>query len=169
VTHAVDDDAMLLWLSDRSAAATAAATAFAFAFAFAKKYLLAQSGTGTGINAAPKAYTRSGLTKVYASKAAADHFHVKAGDARVPDLLGVAQYGVVYTDGTKKIAEHGGGHSDDLDVPLVISGVSAPDGVHDSASVQTKQIAPTILSLLGLNPRSLQAVRVEHTTVLPVR
>jgi len=159
VTHAVDDDAMLLWLSDRSAAATE----------FAKKYLLAQNGTGTDINAAPKAYTRSGLSTVYAGQAAADYFHVKAGDARVPDLLGVAQYGVVYTGGTKKIAEHGGGHSDDLDVPLVVSGLSVPDGVRDSASVQTKQIAPTILSLLGLNPRSLQAVREEHTTVLPVR
>ena len=159
VTHAVDDDAMLLWLSDRSAAATG----------FAKKYLLAQNGTGTDINAAPKAYTRSGLSTVYAGQAAADYFHVEAGDARVPDLLGVAQYGVVYTGGTKKTAEHGGGHSDDLDVPLVVSGVSVPDGVRDSASVQTKQIAPTILSLLGLNPRSLQAVREEHTTVLPVR
>ncbi|MGW1871975.1 alkaline phosphatase family protein [Streptomyces sp. NPDC001975] len=159
VTHAVDDDAMLLWLSDRSAAATA----------FAKKYLLAQSGTGTDINAAPKAYTHSGLRKVYAGQAAADYFHVKAGDARVPDLLGVAQYGVVYTGGTKKIAEHGGSHSDDLDVPLVVSGASVPGGVRDAASVQTKQIAPTILSLLGLDPRSLKAVREEHTAVLPVR
>ncbi|MFD4501866.1 alkaline phosphatase family protein [Streptomyces sp. NPDC058457] len=159
VAHAVDDDAMLLWLSDRSAAATA----------FAKKYLLAQSGTGTDINAAPKAYTHSGLSKVYAGKAAADYFHVKAGDARVPDLLGVAQYGVVYTGGTKKVAEHGGGHSDDLDVPLVVSGSSVPGGVRDSADVQTKQIAPTILSLLGLDPRSLKAVREEHTAVLPVR
>jgi hypothetical protein len=159
VTHAVDDDAMLLWLSDRSAAATA----------FAKKYLLAQNGTGTDINAAPKAYTHSGLSKVYAGKAAADYFHVRAGDARVPDLFGVAQYGVVYTGGTKKIAEHGGGHSDDLAVPLVVSGASVPDGVRDSASVQTKQIAPTILSLLSLDPRSLQAVREEHTTALPVR
>ncbi|MGY4976310.1 alkaline phosphatase family protein [Streptomyces sp. 900105755] len=159
VTHAVDDDAMLLWLSDRSAAATA----------FAKQYLLAQSGTGTDINAAPKAYTHSGLSKIYAGRAAADYFHVRAGDARVPDLFGVAQYGVVYTGGTKKIAEHGGGHSDDLDVPLVVSGASVPDGVRDSADVQTKQIAPTILSLLGLDPRSLKAVREEHTAVLPVR
>jgi arylsulfatase A-like enzyme len=70
---------------------------------------------------------------------------------------------------TEKIAEHGGGHSDDLAVPLVVSGASVPDGVRDSASVQTKQIAPTILSLLGLDPRSLQAVREEHTTALPVR
>ncbi|MFF4786913.1 MULTISPECIES: alkaline phosphatase family protein [Streptomyces] len=159
VAHSVDDDAMLLWLTDRSQAATD----------FAKKYLLAQSGTGTDINAAPKGFTRSGLSKVYAGKSAAHYFHVEAGDARVPDIFGVAQYGVVYTGGTKKIAEHGGAHADDLDVPLVVSGASVPDGVRDSASVQTKQIAPTILSLLGLNPRSLQAVREEHTPVLPVR
>jgi hypothetical protein len=159
VAHSVDDDAMLLWLTDRSQAATE----------FAEKYLLAQSGTGTDINAASKAFTRSGLSKVYAGSAAARYFHVEAGDARVPDVFGIAQYGVVYTGGTKKIAEHGGAHSDDLDVPLVVSGASVPDGVRDSASVQTKQIAPTILSLLGLNPRSLEAVREEHTTALPVR
>ena len=97
------------------------------------------------------------------------HLRDRAGDARVPAVVGLAQYGVVYTGGTKKIAEHGGAHSDDLDVPLVVSGASVPDGVRDSASVQTKQIAPTILSLLGLNPRSLQAVREEYTAVLPVR
>lgn len=159
VAHSVDDDAMLLWLTDRSQAAAE----------FAKKYLLAQSGTGTDINAASKAFTHGGLSKVYAGSAAARYFHVKAGDARVPDVFGVAQYGVVYTGGTKKVAEHGGAHADDLDVPLVVSGAAVPDGVRDSASVQTKQIAPTILSLLGLNPRSLEAVREEHTTALPVR
>ncbi|MFF1724104.1 hypothetical protein [Streptomyces sviceus] len=42
-------------------------------------------------------------------------------------------------------------------------------GGRDSEGVQTKQIAPTIPSLLGLAPRSLAAVREEHTTVLPVR
>ncbi|MFC8345088.1 alkaline phosphatase family protein [Streptomyces sp. NPDC057280] len=159
VAHSVDDDAMLLWLTDRSQAATE----------FAKTYLLAQSGTGTDINAAPKGFTRSGLSKVYAGKAAAHYFHVEAGDARVPDIFGIAQYGVVYTGGTKKIAEHGGSHADDLDVPLVVSGASVPDGVRNSAHVQTKQIAPTILNLLGLSPRSLQAVREEHTPVLPIR
>jgi predicted AlkP superfamily pyrophosphatase or phosphodiesterase len=159
VAHSVDDDGMLLWLNDRSKAATD----------FAKKYLLAQSGTGTDINAKPKAFTHGGLSKVYAGKAAAGYFGVKAGDARVPDIFGIAQYGVVYTGGTGKVAEHGGAHSDDLSVPLVVSGASAPSGVRDAAKVQTKQIAPTILSLLGLDPRSLQAVRQEHTQVLPTR
>ncbi len=36
-----------------------------------------------------------------------------------------------------------------------------------SAAVETTQIAPTILKLLGLNPHDLQAVRIEHTRVLP--
>jgi hypothetical protein len=159
VVHAVDDDAMLIWLSDRSKAATD----------FAKAYLLAQSGTGTDINKASKPYTHGGLTKVYAGADAAHFFGVKPGDARVPDIFGVAQYGVVYTGGTKKVAEHGGGHADDLDVPLVVSGAGTPNRVVDAATVHTTQIAPTILSLLGLNPQQLKAVREEGTKVLPVR
>ena len=159
VVHAVDDDAMLIWLSDRSKAATD----------FAKAYLLAQSGTGTDINKAAKAYTHSGLAKVYAGADAAHFFGVKPGDARVPDIFGVAQYGVVYTGGTGKVAEHGGGHADDLDVPLVVSGAGTPDRVTDRATVHTTQIAPTILALLGLDPQQLKAVREEGTKVLPVR
>ena len=159
VVHAVDDDAVLLWLSDRSKAATA----------FAKAYLLAQSGTGTDIDKNPKAFTHGGLTKVYAGADAAHFFGVKPGDARVPDVYGVAQYGVVYTGGTGKVAEHGGAHADDLDVPLVVSGAGTPDRVTDTAAVRTTQIAPTILALLGLDPDQLQAVRKEGTAVLPVR
>ncbi|MEU1623767.1 alkaline phosphatase family protein [Streptomyces sp. NPDC020096] len=159
VAHSVDDDGMLLWLNDRSQAATE----------FAKKYLLAQSGKGTDINGKPKAFSRGGLSTVYAGADAARYFGVKAGDARVPDLFGIAQYGVVYTGGTKKIAEHGGAHADDLDVPLVISGANTPSGVRKAQPVRTAQIAPTILALLGLDPNALQAVQREHTEALPVR
>jgi hypothetical protein len=34
------------------------------------------------------------------------------------------------------------------------------------AAVQTTQIAPTILHLLGLNPRDLQAVGIEQTQII---
>jgi hypothetical protein len=34
-------------------------------------------------------------------------------------------------------------------------------------TVATRQIAPTILRLLGLDPQSLDAVRIEGTRVLP--
>ncbi|MET7977578.1 alkaline phosphatase family protein [Streptomyces mirabilis] len=159
VAHSVDDDAMLIWLNDRSQAATA----------FAKAYLLAQSGTGNDIAGKAKPFTASGLKTLYAGVAAARYFHVEPGDSRVPDLFGIAQYGVVYTGGKSKIAEHGGAHADDLDVPLVVSGAATPHGVRVSGPVETTQIAPTILRLLGLNPRALDAVRVEHTATLPVR
>ncbi len=55
----------------------------------------------------------------------------------------------------------------DRDVPLV---VYAPGTVAHSTSgswVETTQTAPTILSLLGLDPDALQAVQQEGTKVLP--
>jgi hypothetical protein len=159
VAHAVDDDGMLIWLSDHSQQAAD----------FAKKYLLAQSGFGTDINKNKRPFTRSGLTKVYAGAAAAGYFHTKAGDPNVPDIFGISQYGVVYTGGTGKIAEHGGAHADDLAVPLVIYGAGAEAGTRVSKHVETTSIAPTILTLLGLDPAKLQAVRIEHTPVLDVR
>ena len=98
---------------------------------------------------------------------AARYFHVPVGDPRHPDVWGVVQHGVVYTGGKSKIAEHGGSDTDDRAVPLV---VYAPDAVRPRTSderVETTQIAPTILRLLGLSPRELQAVQIEGTRVLP--
>ncbi|MGV4983186.1 alkaline phosphatase family protein [Streptomyces sp. NRAIS4] len=159
VAHAVDDDAMLIWLTDRSTAATD----------FAKAYLLARSGTGNDIDGEPRPFTASGLKTLYAGADAARYFRARPGDSRVPDLVGVTQYGVVYTGGKGKIAEHGGAHADDLDVPLVVAGAATPHGVRVNGPVRTTQIAPTILRLLGFDPRDLDAVRIEHTRILPVR
>ena len=158
VAQATDDDAIMMWLNDRSAAATS----------FAKSYLLAQNGTGNGIDGQPKPYTASGLQTLYAGAEAARYFHVAPGDSRVPDLYGVVQHGVVYTGGKGKIAEHGGAGQQDRNVPLVVTSADACGGgsvVREP--VETTQIAPTILRLLGLDPDALQAVRIEHTAVLP--
>ncbi len=159
VAFAIDDDAMLMWLNDRSDAATS----------FAKKFLLGYSGTGNDINGKAKPFTSSGLQTIYAGAAAAAYFGAPVGDSRVPDIFGVAQYGTVYTGGHGKIAEHGGSNPQDRDVPLVVSGpaVVSPGEVEGSA-VETTQIAPTILHLLGLDPASLLAVQIEHTPVLPL-
>jgi arylsulfatase A-like enzyme len=83
----------------------------------------------------------------------------------VPDLIGIAQHGVVYTGGTKKIAEHGGNDPQDRHVPLVVAGPAVHAGV-SSKPVETTQIAPTILTVLGINPHALKAVAVEHTATL---
>src|SRR4029077_19499927 len=158
VPFSVNDDGMLVWLSDRSDAATG----------FAKTFLLNHSGTGNDINGNPKAYAGSGLKTIYAGAAAAAYFNVAVGDARVPDIFGISQYGVVYTGGHGEISEHADATPQDRDVPIVISG--DPIGHHpdNTAAVTTPQIAPTILRLLGLDPNALQSVQIEHTAALPL-
>jgi len=81
-------------------------------------------------------------------------------------VFAIAQVGTIYTTGSK-IAEHGGDNAGDRDVPLV---VYAPGTVRPDESgqwVETTQVAPTVLRLLGLDPDALQAVREEGTQVLP--
>src|SRR5262249_40300518 len=107
--------------------------------------------------------------KVFAGADAAHYFGVPVGDPRVPDVLGIAQYGVVYTGGHGKIAEHGGANPQDRDVPIVVSGEPiAPTRKTRGTPLETTQIPPTILQLLGLDPDSLQAVHIEHTATLPL-
>lgn len=161
VAHAIDDDGILMWFNDRSDAATR----------FAKAFLLGYAGTGIGSdlpgNKITKTFDHAGVKKIYAGEDAADLFGVEHGDARVPDLVGIAQQGVVWA-GSKlsKIAEHGGDAKQDRHVPIVVWGTGIEhDIIYES--VQTTQIAPTILRLLGLDPDDLQAVQVEHTKVLP--
>ena len=159
VAFAIDDDGMLLWLNDRSAAATS----------FATDYLLHHDGVGNDIAGDPKPYTASGLRAAYGGAAAAAYFGLQAPDGRVPDVVGISQVGVVYTGKKAKIAEHGGDNPQDRDVPLIVSGDPVGRaGAVVGASVETTQIAPTILTLLGLDPTQLQAVQLEHTHTLPL-
>lgn len=109
VAFAVDDDGMLMWLTNWSPAATD----------FAKSLLLTHSGVGNHINGNPRPCAASGLGQVLAGKDPAQYFKVAAR------------------------------------------------AVNDE-SVETTEIAPTILWVLGLNPSVLQAVRIEHTTVMPL-
>jgi hypothetical protein len=157
VIFSTDDDVMQLWLSDRSQAAAD----------FAKSYLLAHSAAGNSVNGNPVTVSASGLKAVYAGAASAAFFGVPAGDPRHPDVLGIVQHGVVYTGGKGKIAEHGGDDPQDRNVPILVVLPGLRDGRVIRATVETTQIAPTILALLGLNPRELAAVRIEHTRVLP--
>lgn len=161
VAFSVDDDGMLLWLSDRSSAA----------FTFTKQYLLTHTAPANRISDPKGVFSTtvgsSGLTSVATGRQADALVGAKNGDSHAPDLIGIAQHGVVYTGGVSKIAEHGGAAADDRDVALVVSGAGVPHHVSTGTSVMTTQIAPTILELLHLDPRSLQAVRAEHTHALP--
>ena len=156
VAFSINDDGMLLWLNDRTPAATS----------FAKSFLLGHSGVGNDVNGNPKPYTSSGLVQVFAGSDAAAFMHVSVNDTRVPDLIGISQVGSVYTGKKGKIAEHGGDNPQDRNVPLLISGRPIESAGVENAPVETTQIAPTILRLLGLDPDALKAVQIEHTAAL---
>ncbi len=87
-------------------------------------------------------------------------------DSRIPDLIVVVKTGTIYTDSGKKIAEHGGMSDDDRKVALLVVGGNPKAAVVDDA-VETRQIAPTALKALGVDPSALDSVRAEQTAVLP--
>jgi Type I phosphodiesterase / nucleotide pyrophosphatase len=143
VEFSTDDDGMLLWLSDRSQAAAD----------FVKSYLLSHSAAANDINGNPITVPTSGVKQVYTGREAARLIGVPYLDPRVPDIIG--------------IAEHGGDDLQDRNVPVLVSLPGERAGHVFADPVETTQIAPTILALLGLNPNALDAVRIEHTHVLP--
>lgn len=110
-----------------------------------------------------------GIKTVLFGAALRQHFHVAAGDDRIPDIIIIPQPGVIYVKhGDHKLAEHGGWSDHDRHVALLIAN---PHLRHQGLVVRRKvtatQVAPTILATLGLNPNDLQAVLSSHLKVLP--
>jgi arylsulfatase A-like enzyme len=156
VVQQADDDGLLWWLSDRSQAATD----------FVKHYLWTH--TAPAVNYAGHTITvqHSGLREIFAGQQSAQFFGVPFSDPHHPDVFGISQVGTIYTTGTK-IAEHGGDNPGDRHVLLVVYSPGNVQPGQSSQPVETTQVAPTILKLLGLSPSSLQAVQREGTQVLP--
>jgi hypothetical protein len=73
------DDGMILWLNDRSIAATE----------FARQFLVNYST----VSVDGKPVKSAGLLQVYTGVAAAQLIGVSESDPRVPDVIGIAQYG----------------------------------------------------------------------------
>jgi len=90
----------------------------------------------------------------------------EGGDPRTPDIVVLPNIGVVYTGNLKKQSEHGGFALDDTNVMLLVSNPHMASRTVNSF-VETAQVAPTILKILGLDPGALDAVRQEGTPVLP--
>jgi hypothetical protein len=155
IVAGTDDDLWQSYLSDRSQQAAD----------FVKHYLWTHPATGVTYSGGTRTLAHSGLAKIYTGSAAARFFGVPTSDPRHPDVFGRVQIGVVYTGGTK-IAEHGGDNPADRDVPIVVYAPGVKAGGSDRW-VETTSIAPTILKLLGLDPRDLQAVQQEGTPLLP--
>ena len=144
VAHITADDIMLIWLKVQARAGDVAR-------------LLRTDAT------------RLGIERVYAGASLRLLFGNPMHDPRIPDVVVVPTVGTIYAkSGARKIAEHGGFHRCDTHVGLLLS---APGQIARGRlmrlPVSTMQIAPTILAALGINPSKLQAVRIEHTQVLP--
>ena len=159
-----EDDISQIWLTDSSRTVDAVK-------------LLETTGTAPGSDA-----TAVGLGQIYYAGSLESMFN-KPGvptdldpcchvpepgqlDPRTPDIVVIPNVGVVYTGSLKKQSEHGGYAWDDTNVMLLVSNPSIKART-DTSFVETTQVAPTILKLLGLNPAALDAVRIEGTPVLP--
>ena len=87
-------------------------------------------------------------------------------DPRTPDIIVTPNVGVTYSGSTAMIGDHGGFAHDDTNVILLVAN---PDFSAETVAslVATRQIAPTIVQALGLNPTELSAVQAEGTQALP--
>lgn len=151
IVAGTDDDLWQSYLSDNSQAACD----------FVKSYLWSHTAQGEDVNKNPVTVQHSGLAQIWAGADAANFFGVPVDDGH----YGKVQEGIVYS-GPTKLAEHGGMNTGDRHVLMVVSGPGVPVRVQ-SDSVETTQVAPTILALLGLDPGALRAVQAEGTQVLP--
>ena len=141
--QALEDDVSLLWLKDRSSNGVAKALA-----------ALETNATAIGANGG-EFYSGASLGLMF-----------DTADSRTPDIVVAPNVGVVYTGGTKKIAEHGGFAHDDTNVLMIVSN-PAYKATTINAMVETAQVAPTVLRILDLDPTQLIGVRDEGTRVLP--
>jgi Type I phosphodiesterase / nucleotide pyrophosphatase len=141
VAQADEDDVSMLWLTDQSQTASAVAALSANESLF-------------------------GQGEIFAGPSLDLQFNDPLTDSRTPDIIVAPNVGVVYTGGMAKIAEHGGFAYDDRNVLLIVSNPRYKASTFLD-QVETRQIAPTILKALGLDPSQLQAVQIEHTETLP--
>jgi hypothetical protein len=87
-------------------------------------------------------------------------------DPRSPDIIVTPNVGVTYIGPGSALGDHGGFGHDDTNVMLLVAHPSFRSQTV-SAPTTTTQVAPTVLKALGLDPRALDAVRIEGTAVLP--
>jgi hypothetical protein len=141
VAQADEDDISLIWLTDQT-----------------------QTTADVATLAANRALFGGG--EIFAGDSLKLSFTDPLVDSRTPDIIVAPDVGVVYTGGKAKVSEHGGFAYDDRNVVMIVSNSSYSPSVY-TGTVETRQVAPTILQALGFDPSALQAVQKEGTEVLP--
>jgi hypothetical protein len=144
-----EDDISLIWLSDSTQTASAVGM------------LESQSPATNNVAGIGEIFSGPGIVQMFNPPGLPPN-----GDPRTPDIIVTPNIGVTYSGSGKKLAEHGGFAHDDTNVIMLLSNPSFSARTVTSP-VETYQIAPTILAVLGLDPSKLDAVREEGTQVLP--
>jgi arylsulfatase A-like enzyme len=144
------DDISLMWYQDSAAAAPAVAALQAD-----------QSGANT-----------ARIQTLLSGPSLQAQFGDPSKDPRTPNIIIQPIPGTIYTHSKAKVAEHGGFAEDDTHVAMIATNGAnlvrnSPLGATIAQQVRTAQVAPTILSLLGLNPNRLDSVRFEFVQTLP--
>jgi predicted AlkP superfamily pyrophosphatase or phosphodiesterase len=144
-----EDDVSLIWLANSSQTVSAVST------------LESTSPANNNIAGIGQIFFGPALTQMFNPPGLPPN-----GDPRSPDIIVTPNIGVTYSASTKKLAEHGGFSHDDTNAMLLVSNPSF-SATTVTTPVETAGIAPTILKALNLDPYQLQAVKLEHTQVLP--
>src|SRR5215469_3816983 len=129
-------------------------------------WLKDSNNTEAAVNLLEMNAATAGIGQIFYGASITTDYNSSLIDSRTPDIIVAPNVGVVYTGSLRKQAEHGGFASDDTKVMLLVSNPT----IKQSTSyqfVETKQVAPTILRILGLDPNKLDAVQKEGTAVLP--
>lgn len=158
--HLQTDDIGILWLQDQAPANISGVVANLTDPAHAAAMFADTLPPGTIFDASIN--SGASLAALFGDPSSSDSLAA----ARAPNVMIQPNWAVIYSGSSKKLAEHGGGTTDDTGVARIVSRPGIwPHTVHEQ--VWTQQVAPTILRALELNPESLQAVRSERTRVLP--
>ena len=155
-----EDDISQLWLSPGNTTATNTAAAVGYLENNAKT---AGIGEIFYLSSLETMFNAPGVPTVNGPCCAL----LPGGDPRTPDIIVAPNIGVIYTGSSSKQEEHGGFAFDDTNVILLVSEPQpeAEDG--ERVGRNSAGVAPTILKLLGFDPDSLDAVRMEGTHALP--
>jgi len=142
----ISDDGSLIWLTDSKLTPSVVANL-----------------------ATPANQAALGIQEIFSGAALLNKFDDPAVDPRTPDIVLKVNTGVIFTGG-KKLSEHGGFNEDDVHTALLVATPGEDDraaGAHVATATTNQQVAATVLSLLGIDPEELQAVRKERVHALP--
>ncbi|HEX4865193.1 MAG TPA: alkaline phosphatase family protein [Acidimicrobiales bacterium] len=150
IAQLTDDDVALIWLADQGQTSQAV----------------------SALNADKSGANTAHIQTVLSGQALAAQFNSPTQDPRTPDIIVEPIPGTIYSHSSAKVMEHGGFAEDDTHVAMLVVnganiGTNTPGNGSNNTAVRTYQVAPTILSLLGLNPNKLDSVRTEGVKVLP--